>query len=398
MLSALRHRDFRIYWTGSAVSFLGTWLQNTAQSWLVRGLSPSPLALGLVGFCSSVPMFVFSLFGGVLADRMDKKRALMATQAALGVFAGLLAWLTLSGLVRLPHVFAIALASGTAAALDAPLRHSLVYHLAGKDDLPAAIALNSAAFNSARIVGPALAGLVVAQWGEGVCFVLNSLSFCAVLGALALVSADSRPGAAPSSSVWADLVGGLDYIRRNPAISGLIGIIAVPSLLVFPYGALMPILAKDILGTGVKGFGGLLSAAGVGALAGAGLLTWLSRRFGRGRVMMAALALQGGALVLLAWSRVYPLSVAALVAAGFGMVTFVSSVHALLQTLASETMRGRVIGAYVFTFLGLGPLGSLAVGALAEVWGVPVMICLSGLVALIVSAGYGLGRPDIRML
>lgn len=398
MLSALRHRDYRIYWTGSAVSFLGTWLQNTAQSWLVRSLSPSPLALGLVGFCSSLPMFVLSLFGGVMADRMDKKRALMATQAALGVFAGLLAWLTLSGIVRLPHIFAIALASGTAAALDAPLRHSFVYHLVQKDDLPAAIALNSAAFNSARIVGPALAGLVVAQWGEGVCFVLNSVSFCAVLLALAFVSADSRPGAAPSSSVWSDLLGGLDYIRSHRTISGLIAIIAVPSVLVFPYGALMPILAKDILGTGVKGFGGLLSAAGVGALAGAALLTILSRRFGRGRVMIAALALQGAALVFLAWCRVYPLSLAALVAVGFGMVSFVSSVNALLQTLASERMRGRVMGAYVFTFLGLGPLGSLAVGALAEVWGVPVMITLSGLVALGVSAGVAFGRPDIRLL
>ncbi len=398
MLSALRHRDYRIYWSGSVVSFLGTWLQGTALSWLVRSLSPSPLMLGLVGFCSSLPMFALSLFGGVLADRMDKKRALMATQASLGIFAGVLAWLTLSGVIRLPHIFAIALASGTAAALDAPLRHSFVFHLVSKEDLPAAIALNSAAFNSARIVGPALAGIVVAHWGEGVCFVLNALSFGAVLAALAFVSTDARPGADPSSSVWSDLLGGLEYIRSHRTIGGLIGIIAVPSLLVFPYGALMPILAKDILGTGVKGFGGMLSAAGVGALAGASLLTLLTQRFGRGRVMLSALALQGSALVMLAWCRVYPVSLAALVAAGFGMVSFVSSVNAGLQTLASERMRGRVMGAYVFTFLGLGPLGSLAVGALAEGWGVPAMITLSGLVALGVSAAAAVARPDIRGL
>lgn len=398
MFRPLRHRDYRLYWSGALISFIGTWLQSTALSWLVRSLTASPFLLGLVAFCSSVPVFALSLFGGVLADRLDKRRVLLVTQAALASFAALLAYLAISGLVRLEHIMLIALASGIAAALDAPLRQSLVYHLVGRADLPGAIALNSVGFNSARILGPALAGAIIARWGQGVCFVLNSASFGAVLVALALVNVDTRPREEPSSTLLSDLRGGLRYIRSQQTILGLMLMIAVPSVLTFPYQTMLPIFARDILHQGAGGFGSMLSSAGVGALAGAMSLGALGRRAGRGRALLLAAGLVGIALVLLSQSRNLHLTLACMVATGFGTVVYIASTNALLQTLASDHMRGRVVGAYVFMSMGLAPIGSLWMGGLAELTSPTAAVAFGGLVLLTMSIAVWVRRPDVRLL
>lgn len=398
MLTALRHRNYRIYWVGALVSFIGTWLQGTALSWLVRTLTPSPFHLGLVAFCGSAPMFIFSLFGGVLADRLDKKQVLVLTQAALGLFAGILAFLTLTDLVRLHHIMIIALASGIASALDVPLRQSFVFHLVGKKDLPNAIAMNSMGFNSARIIGPAFAGVLIARWGQGICFVLNSLSFAAVLVALLLVRVDSRPKEDPTASVWSDLLGGMDYVRHQTTIAALIVMVAIPSIVAFPYGSLLPIFARDVLHLGVGAYGTMLSSAGIGALIGASLLTFLGNRFGRGRVMLGALGLLGIGLLGLSWSRTFPLTLASLMTIGFAMPCYGANTNSLLQLLASERMRGRVMGAYAFTNLGLAPVGSLLVGGMAEMWGVSAAVSVGGVSVILLSAGMWMKRPDIRLL
>lgn len=398
MLQVLRHSNYRIYWAGALVSFIGAWLQTTALSWLVRSLTPSPFMLGLVAFCGSAPMFVFSLFGGVLADRLDKKRVLYVTQAILGFFAGILAWLTITDQARLPHIMLIALASGTAAAIDAPLRQSFVHHLVGRDDLPQAIALNSVGFNMARIVGPASAGFIIAQWGQGVCFVLNSLSFGAVLLALTFVQVDTRPRVESTESVWADLRGGLHYLKSNPVLRGLIGLLVFPSLLAFPFNSLLPIFARDILNVGAEGFGTMLSATGVGALAGATMMTTLQQRLGRGRSLLLAMFLIGLGLNCVAWSTVFGLTLLALAATGFAFVIYSATTNTLLQTLSSDAMRGRILGAYVFTFLGLSPVGNLLVGTGAQLLTPQMMVSIGGLIVAAASVYAAVNRRDIKLL
>lgn len=398
MFRPLLHRDYRLYWSGTLVSFTGTWLQSTALSWLVRSLTASPFLLGAVAFCSSAPMFALSLFGGVLADRLDKRRTLFFTQAALSGCATLLAYLTISGRVQIEHIMLIALASGTAAALDAPLRQSLVYHLVGKQDLPNAIALNSVGFNSARILGPALAGLIIAAWGQGVCFALNAASFGAVILALVMVRVDTRPAQEPSSSILSDLRGGLMYIRSQKTILGLLLMMGIPHVLCFPYQTMLPIFARDILHQGAGGFGAMLSFAGIGALTGAMSIYHLSRSMGRGRTMIVAAGVVGLALIGLSRSTSYPVTLACMVLAGYGTVVYIASINAVLQTLASDRMRGRVVGTYVFVSQGLSPIGSLWIGGLAEFSSPQFAVLSGGLVFVAISVIVWLRRPDIRLL
>lgn len=398
MLNALRHRDFRIYWIGNTVSFMGTWLQNTAMSWLVRSLTASPFYLGLVAFCGTAPMFFLSLFGGVLADRMDKRRVILVTQFSLGLFAGILAYLTISHRIRLLHIMLIALASGVAAAMDGPFRQSFVYHLVGRDDLPAAIAMNSISFNGARIVGPAIAGVLIARWGQGVCFGLNAISFGAVLIALLFLTVDTSPVNDGSTSVWADLTSGLHYIRRMPEIRGVILLVAIPSFLSFSYHSMLPIFARDILHRNAAGFGLMLSAQGVGALCAAALLPSVTERFGRGHVLLSALAFFGVAETVLALSRTYHLTLLAMAGAGFGFVLFIASANSALQLLSSEEMRGRVVGAYVFTSIGLSPVGNLIIGTFAEMASPQTAVAVGGVLAFALSAFTALWQPHLRRL
>ncbi len=397
MTNALRHSNFRIYWIGALISFIGTWLQGTALSWLVRSLTEKPIYLGMVAFFGSAP-FALSLFGGVLADRMDKKIAIAYTQAFLGLFAGILAYLTINRIVQLPYIMLIAFGSGTAAAFDSPLRQSFVYHLVDKDDLHNAIALNSVGFNIARIIGPACAGIVIAQWGLGSCFVLNALSFGAVLIALLFVKVDTRPSLESQSSIWSDLAESLHYINKNPQIRGLILMVAIPALLTFPYNSLLPIFARDILHRSAQGFGLMLSAIGAGALAGALVLSQVSAIIGKGRMMLLAVAFAGVSLVGLSLSRDFTLSLACLACIGFGVVIYLASTNTLLQILSSDEMRGRVMGAYVFMFLGMGPLGSLIMGTTAQLLGPPTAVAIGGATALALGLFVWVRRPDIRTL
>lgn len=398
MLTTLKNRDFRIYWVGALISFGGTWLQITAFSWLVRSLTPSPLMLGMVAFCSSLPMFAFSLFCGVFADRLDKRKAILWTQAALAVLAALLAYLVISETVQLAYVFVIAFASGTAAALDAPLRQSIVYDLVGKEDLTAAIALNSVGFNSARIAGPAIAGILIAKVGTGICFLINSISFLAVILAMLLVRVDTRPVQEAAASVWSDFLSGVWYMKSHRTILGLMLMIAAPSLFALPYQTLLPIFAKDILGVGAASFGAMLSATGIGALTGALVLTTLGKIIGKGRTMLIAALLLGTSLSGLAFTTSFAVALGFLGCIGFGTVIYIASTNSLLQSLSSNEMRGRVVGAYIFMFLGLSPIGNLIVGGLAQGISPQWAVATGGFLVSMMAAGIWLRRPDIKLL
>lgn len=354
--------------------------------------------LGMVAFCSSLPMFAFSLFGGVFADRLDKRKAILWTQAALGLLAALLAFLVITEIVKLAHVFVIAFASGTAAALDAPLRQSIVYDLVGEEDLTPAIALNSVGFNSARIIGPAIAGVLIAKVGTGICFVINAVSFLAVILAMMMVRVDTRPMRHAAKSVWSDFLSGLSYIRGHRTILGLMLMIATPSLFALPYQTLLPIFAKDILGVGAASFGAMLSATGVGALTGALVLTTLGRMIGKGRTMLLAALLLGTSLLGLAATTSFTIALWFLGCIGFGTVIYIASTNSLLQSLSSNDMRGRVVGAYIFMFLGLSPIGNLIVGGLAQGVSPQWAVASGGLLVALMAAGIWLKRPDIRML
>ena len=389
MFRPLLHRDYRLYWSGTLVSFTGTWLQSTALSWLVRSLTASPFFLGAVGFCSSAPMFALSLFGGVLADRLDKRRTLYFTQAALAGCASMLAYLTVSGRVQIEHIMLIALASGTAAALDAPLRQSLVYHLVGKQDLPNAIALNSVGFNSARI-SPGSAGLIIAAW---VCLPSTR---SAVILALVMVRVDTRPAEEPSSSVL-PIFRRLMYIRSQRTILALLLMVAIPHVLSFPYQTLLPIFARDILHQGAGGFGAMLSFAGIGALTGAMSIYHLSRSMGRGRTMIVAAGVVGLALIGLSQATHFPITLACMVVAGYGTVVYIATINAVLQTLASTACAGGWFERMSVS-QGLNPIGSLWIGGLAEFSSPQIAVLSGGLVFVVISVIAWLRRPDIRLL
>ena len=343
-------------------------------------------------------MFVLALFGGVMADRLDKRKVICYTQSVLGVLAGILAYLVMTDQIRLWHIMLIALASGTTFALDAPLRQSFVKSVVGDEDLSAAIALNSAAFNTARLIGPAIAGQVIALWGQAFCFVLNAISYFAVVMALLLIRVRPEPRESAYTSVWSDLWGGLDYVRSRPTILALILMIAVPSTLAFPANTLLPIFARDILHQGVTGFSIMLSSAGAGALLGALVLPSGGKLFGRGKFMLSACALLGLSLIGLAFSRSFAVTLIFLAGVGFGTVVFAASTNSLVQLESSDEMRGRVMGAHVFMFLGLSPIGSLLLGSIAELASPTVAVAFGGTSALALALGIWVKRPDIRLL
>lgn len=375
---ALRHRNFRLLWLGQVVSLTGTWMQSVAQGWLVLRLSDSPFQLGLVGFCAFAPVLALTLVGGVAADRLPRRPALLWTQGAALGLAAMLAALTASGAVRVSHVAWIALGLGTVNAFDIPIRQSFLQDLVGREDLPNAIALNSMAFNAARLVGPAIAGLLVASFGEAVCFAVNALSFLAVLAGLAAMKVPDAVPERTRSSWFVDLGEAVGYAAKDRRVRVVLSLVVVSSVFGMPYSILMPVFARDVLEVGSEGLGFLMGAAGLGALLGA---LWLAGRRGdrhHGRVIAAAMAIFGGGLGIFALSRSYPLSVAALVVVGGAMIAQMATSNTYLQLQAPSPLRGRVVSLYTLAFLGMAPFGSLLGGALARWIGAPMTVLIGG--------------------
>jgi MFS family permease len=376
------HRNYRIYFLGQVVSLAGTWMQNVALAWLVLELSGSPLAVGGLAFARFLPFTVLGLAAGVLADRVDSRRLVMTTQAGAMVVSLALAAVTLTGTATLPLVYALAALGGVALAFDAPGRQSLTFQLVGRRELPNAVALNTGLFNGSRIVGPAIAGVLIATAGTGACFALNALSFLAVLAALALIREEELHPVArdETATMVRGLRRALGVIRRDPQLRALFGVVTVVSTVGFNFHVLVPLLAAETLHVGPEGLGFLSASFGVGALTGA--LVAASFHIASWRVFCVGAG--GFGVLMLALAPVTDPFLAAVVLFGIGIsfTLFTANANALVQLGAPDTLRGRLIGIYLFAFVGLAPAGGLLAGWLAEVGGTRLAFAVAGATSL----------------
>ncbi|MFZ2602896.1 MAG: MFS transporter [Candidatus Omnitrophota bacterium] len=395
MFSSLKIRNFRLYWIGMLISLIGTWVQSVAQSWLVFQLTNSSFLLGVVGFLNTFPVFLLSLFGGVIADRMNKRTIILFTQVAFMGLAFILAFLTQSGKINTFQIMVIAALNGVVMAFDAPSRQAVVVELVGKKHLLNAIALNSAAFNSARIFGPALAGILIAGIGMSGCFYINGISFLAVIVALLLIKFQALEKEIKKTRIMDDLVEGLRFVKNNRIVLILISMVGVTSLFGISYVILMPVFAKDVLGVSIKGFGMLMSSAGLGALIAALILARLGDFKHKGRLLFFSTLIFSFSLLLFSLFKVYLFSLVILLFLGWSSVTAMSLVNTLLQILVPDNFRGRTMSAFMFAFAGIMPFGNLIAGGFAHLWGVSFTILISGVICSIFFAAINLIHPDI---
>ncbi len=396
MLRAFAHRDFRLFLGGQLVSLIGTWMQSLAQSWLVYRLSGSALMLGLVGFAGQIPVFLLAPLGGSLADTRSRHRIILLTQTASMLLAFVLAGLTLTEQVRYWHVFVLASLLGVVNAVDVPARQAFLVELVGREDLMNAIALNSSMFNGARIAGPALAGVLVAALGEGWCFLLNAVSYIAVLAGLLMMSPRPAPPLASDGTPLDRMFKGLQYSARTPPIRALLLLLGLVSLAGMPYSVLMPIFADEVLHTGAWGLGVLTGASGLGALAGALLLASRRNVRGLGSWIAWATAGSGTALCCFAISRSFWLSAVLLVAIGFAMIVQTAASNTLIQAMVPDELRGRVMASYSMMFMGMAPFGALLAGVLAGHLGAAMAVAVGGAVCIAGSLAFAARLPALR--
>lgn len=390
-LSALRHRNFRLYWSGQLVSLVGTWMQSVAQGWLMHRLTHSAMWLGLLGFTQFLPVMLLSLWAGVAADRMDRRRLLLLTQSAMLVQAVVIAVVTSAGLVRPWMVLVLAGVFGVVNAFDMPGRQSFVVEMVGREDLGNAIALNSAAFNMARIVGPAVAGILVASVGEEGCFWVNAFSYIAVLVSLARLELPKREFWRGGPALGSTLAEGIRYAWRALPLRRLLLLLGCTAGLGFQYLLLLPVYATDLLHSGPRTYGLLVTAFGVGALSAAGRLTRRQDRWGLRLNLLLGLAASGTGLAIFAWSRALALSLVAGALTGFGLIVYVASTNTMLQLTTEDRFRGRIMSLYTLMFAGMAPIGALLAGALAQRFGAPVATSTSA-AAMLLGAVYVLYR------
>ncbi len=398
LFDALGYRNYRLYWSGIFLSAIGSWVQNTAQGWLVYDLTHSKLMLGVVGFVGSLPVTFLTLLAGVLADRVDRRKLLFGTQAVLMLSAFILGLLTSLGVVAVWHVMMLALMSGFASAFDMPVRQSVVPTLVGKHHIMNAIALNSTAFNSARIIGPALAGILVTSIGLGKCFYVNSASYLAFIAAIAMIRIETFRPIEQQPSIWTDFRSGLRYVVGHKTVRSLVCMAAVPSLFAMPYAMLMPVFAKEVLGVGIAGLGWLMSSVGIGGLAAALTLAMLSKSERKGLILTTASLLLPVVLILFANSHHFRWSQLFLVGVGFSNLAYLASLNSLIQSIVPDELRGRIVGIYMFAFVGLAPLGSLVMGAVAQVVGAPMALTAGGIICATCALLVLIFQPQVRRL
>ena len=398
LLRALRSRNYRLFVAGQSVSLVGTWMQQVAMSWLVYRLTNSAFLLGVVGFTSQIPTFLFAPLAGVLADRWNRRRLLILTQALAMLQAALLALVVLTGVVQVWHILVMSLLLGIVNAFDIPIRQSFVVEMVEhREDLGNAIALNSSMVNGARLIGPTIAGLLVATVGEGICFLLNSVSYLAVL--MALVAMRLDPGRHPRKErqhILHELHEGFVYAFGFGPIRSILLLIAMVSLTGMPYAVLVPVFAKDILHGGAHTFGFLMTAGGCGALVGTVYLASRQSVIGLGKLIVFATILFALGIAAFAVSTILPLSLVALVVAGFGAMTLVASCNTVLQTILEEDKRGRVMSFFTVAFMGMAPFGSFGAGAMADWIGPRDTLLLGAVCCLAGTAFFSRKLPQIR--
>ncbi|MEX1020657.1 MAG: MFS transporter [Litorilinea sp.] len=396
--AALRHRNYRVFLISQVVSMAGTWMGMIAQGWLVYQLSGSELALGIVGFAGALPALMVAPWGGVLADRVSKRSLLFATQCGAMLVAFALAYLTFTGQVEVWHVVALAAVLGAVNGLDSPVRQAFVVELVGKEDLPNAIALNSMTFNSARIIGPALGGLVLVLFGAAWCFLLNGLTFTSVMLGLLAMRLPARTPSVDISSPLAQLKGGLRYVAESPNLKSLLLLALVFSLFGISYSTVLPAFVAKVLGQGPDAFGAINAASGVGAVTTAFLIARYGERGRRGQWLAIGAITFPVVLILFAVTQHYYTSLVLAGLLGMGFMAVFTLINTLLQTSVADAMRGRVLSLYTLTFFGFTPFGNLLIGSLSEVLGLSLALTLSALLCLGLQLYIFVRTPSLRAM
>jgi len=393
---ALHHRNFQLFFAGQLISLIGTWMQTVAQAWLVYRMTGSALLLGAVGFASQIPVFIMAPVGGIVADRNNRQRVVIGTQTASMILAFILAFLTLSGRVQVWQIMLLAAGLGVVNAFDIPARQAFLIDMVGREDLLNAIALNSSMFNGARIIGPAVAGILVASIGEGWCFFANAVSYIAVIVGLLLMRIRRPADLASEGTPLENIREGFTFARNAAPIRAILLLLGLVSFVGMPYAVLMPVFADQILHGGARGLGVLMGATGVGALLGAASLAARVGVKGLSKLIAICAAGFGASLILFASSKIFWLSTVLLVPVGFTMMVQMASSNTLIQAMTPDRLRGRIMSVYSMMFLGLAPFGALCAGALAHRVGAPWTVALGGVACIAGAVMYGTHLPRIR--
>ncbi|HEY6284496.1 MAG TPA: MFS transporter [Ktedonobacteraceae bacterium] len=404
---ALRHRNFRLFWFGQLISLIGTWMQSIGQAWLVLELTHSAWLLGVVGALQFLPVMLLSLFGGVLADRLPKRKVLLFTQSFAMLQAAVLWILVVSGHIQIWEVLVLASLLGLNNSLDMPTRQAFVVEMVGREDLPNAIALNSSVFNMARVVGPGIGGLIIAFLGIAPLFLLNAISFVPVIVGLALIRMNELHALAKRSTTSAEtskqstlqsLREGLSYVVHTPSVLLIIAVIGVISLFGINFNVILPLFATDVLHSGALGFGFLSAAFGLGSLCSALWLAWGNRKPSVQYLLIAASAFSV-LEVFFALSHLYALSLILIAAVGFAMIAFSANSNTAIQTVTPDHLRGRVMSVYMVVFAGSVPLGNLFTGGLAHLYGAPIALLIGASLSLVAAiVGWILRSPAEKSL
>jgi MFS family permease len=396
---SLQYRNYRLFFAGQSISLIGTWMQRIAMPWLVYHITGSALLLGVVSFAGQIPTFLLAPFAGVLTDRFSRYRVLLVTQIVSSVQAMILAVLALTGTIQIWNIVALSIALGCINAFDVPSRHSFVIEMVEKkEDLGNAIALNSMMFNGARLIGPSIAGLMLATTGEGICFLINAISYVFVIISLLLMKISPREIKRKESHMLIEMKEGFRYTFGFAPIKYLILLLGVVSLMGSSYQVLMPVYAKEVLGGGSDTFGFLMGAAGLGALLGAIYLASRESLLKLGRIIPIASALFGIGLISISFSRFFLLSLVILVFTGIGMMLHTASSNTIIQTITDDDKRGRVMGFYTMAIMGTAPFGSLIAGALAKAIGTPATIFVGGTTCLAGAIIFLRKLPELKTL
>jgi MFS family permease len=396
-LRAFRHRNFRLFYAGQAISLIGTWIQQIALSWLVYRTTGSGFLLGLVTFCSQIPMLLFLPLAGLFSDRYDRRRLMVVAYVLAMVQAIMLGLLTLNGAIRIWQILALGFLYGTIMAFETPARQSLISQMVNdRDDLSNAIALNSVLMNSGRLIGPSIAGVLLVFVSEGWCFLINSASFVAIIASVSMMKLAAKPRAKTSSSLRNELAVAARYAWNTRPIRLFLALVALISFTASPYTVLMPIFARDVFGGDAHTLGFLVGSAGLGAVIGTAFLTTRPNVFELSRLVPFTSAAAGIALMLVGISKTYWLSLAFMACLGFGIIVTAASVNMMLQTLVDEDKRGRIISFYAMAFLGMAPLGGLIAGSLAGQLGAPATAMIDGACCLLGTLALMRSLPAIR--
>jgi len=396
--AAFKHRNFRLYWLGNMVSFIGTWMQNTAKGWLVLSITNSPFFVGLDSTLSWLAVWFVSLPAGVLADRFNKRNLMIVTQSALALFALLLTLLTWFRIITITHILLISGFAGIFVALNAPVAQTLVPDLVERKDVLNAIALNSSMFNLARMIGPALAGSILTFSGPAVCFGLNALSFLAIIIALLFIKINTPPPPQSNEPFLRRVGFGLKFVKSHPDIRLLMIMTGIFSSFGICYIPLMPVIARDLLHLGARGYGFLMSALGAGALTGGLTLATLSRTRHRGKILITGTCVLGILLLALSFVRNTNIALTLFVFIGFCQTSVAALTNTLIQTLSPDYVRGRAMSVFNIFFNGMFPVGSLIAGTLAQTKGAPFALFISGVVVLITLFTATAIRPQLHRL